>query len=38
MGKDKDFSIFIKTVHVVYCFSPVLFIAVLKALGKKTEK
>ena len=34
MGKDKDFSVFIKSGHVLHCFFPVLFIPILKHSGK----
>ena len=37
MGKDKDFSVFIKSGHVLYCF----FLCCLfpfESIGEKTEK
>ena len=37
MGEDKDFSVFIKSGHVLYCFSCVVYFR-LKAFGKKREK
>ena len=36
MGKDKDFSVFIKSGHVLYFF-PVLFIPVWKHSGKNEK-
>ena len=36
MGKDKDFTVFIKSGHVLYYFSCVVY-SRLKAFGKKRE-
>ena len=36
MGKDKDFPVFFKSGHVLYCFSFVVYFP-LKAFGKKRE-
>ena len=37
MGKNKDFTMFIKSENVLVLFLPVLFISRLKAFGKKRE-
>ena len=38
MGKDKHFSVFIKSGHVLYCFFSCAVYSRLKAFGEKTGK